>query len=123
MARLIKRLTAKKVEHARKPGYYPDGANLYLQVSSSGSKSWIFRYATKGREREMGLGSLIAVPLTKAREKAGEARDKLAEGRDPLEDKSEADAQATLAKARSKTFAECAKSYITAHKTGWKNEK
>ena len=36
------------------------------------------------RAREMGLGSLIAIPLADAREKASEARRQLADGVDPI---------------------------------------
>ena len=42
---------------ALKRGYYADGGGLYLQVSATGSKSWVFRYRGRagGRLREMGL--------------------------------------------------------------------
>lgn len=123
MARLIKRLSTKKVEHARKPGYYPDGANLYLQVSDSGSKSWIFRYTINGRERQMGLGSLLKCSLTKARDKADEKRSLLDSGIDPLEEERAKEAQEKVTKARSITFAECATEYIKSHRVDWKNAK
>jgi hypothetical protein len=58
MARKINQLTPDSVSKAKEPGYYADGQNLYLQVSASGSKSWIFRYRFNGKQREMGLGSL-----------------------------------------------------------------
>ena len=61
MARVIGRLTALKVSRAIKPGMYADGGGLYLQVTGTGAKSWIYRYMLRGREREMGLGSLSAV--------------------------------------------------------------
>ena len=40
----------------KEPGYYLDGNGLYLQVSKTGSRSWIFRYTLNGKTREMGLG-------------------------------------------------------------------
>jgi len=123
MARLVERLTAKEVEHARKPGYYPDGANLYLQVSGSGSKSWILRYTVNGRERQMGLGSLLKCSLTRARDKAGEKRTLLDKGIDPLEEERERDTQHRLTEAKSMTFAECATEYIKSHRADWKNIK
>ena len=67
MAKVIKRLTALKIERVTDAGYHPDGDDLYLQVSARGSKSWIFGYTLDGRAREMGLGSLKAVSLEKAR--------------------------------------------------------
>jgi hypothetical protein len=57
MGRQVHRLSAKEVEKKRVPGYWCDGGGLYLQVSPSLSKSWIFRYSRHGRSREMGLGS------------------------------------------------------------------
>ncbi|MFN4040060.1 MAG: Arm DNA-binding domain-containing protein [Brevundimonas sp.] len=67
------------------PGMYADGGGLYLQVSRSGSKSWIFRYAMEGREREMGLGPLHTVSLSEARELALEARKLKLRGIDPID--------------------------------------
>jgi hypothetical protein len=74
MGQRINRLSAVKVAAAKAKGLYADGAGLYLQVSGSGSKSWIFRFKLGGRTRDMGLGSLQDVTLAQAREKAAEAR-------------------------------------------------
>ena len=46
---------------AKKPGRYGDGGGLYLNVSASGSKSWVFIWARAKLTREMGLGSYPAV--------------------------------------------------------------
>jgi hypothetical protein len=82
----IHRLSARVVETA-KPGYLADGGGLYLQVSTTGAKSWVFRYERLGKRREMGLGSLLNVSLSLARRKAAEARAMLGEGIDPLAEK------------------------------------
>ena len=66
----VSRLKALAVSKKKKAGYYPDGAILYLQVSISGSKSWILRFMLNGRAREMGLGSVLAIPLEDARKRA-----------------------------------------------------
>ena len=51
------KLTVKKIERLTKPGRYGDGANLYLQITETGVKSWAFRYELFGRrERWMALG-------------------------------------------------------------------
>ena len=42
------RLTALKVERTKMPGMYGDGGGLYLQVTSAGARSWIFRYRLNG---------------------------------------------------------------------------
>jgi hypothetical protein len=49
------RLTSKFVNNAD-AGYHPDGDGLYLRVTPTLSKSWIFRYQLNGPAREVGLG-------------------------------------------------------------------
>ena len=58
MVRLQNRLTARSVQAKTKAGYFADGGGLYLQVSPTGSKSWVFRFTLNGRAREMGLGAV-----------------------------------------------------------------
>ncbi|CAE6852438.1 tyrosine-type recombinase/integrase [Paraburkholderia aspalathi] len=119
MARPIKKLSAIKVRQEKTPGYYSDGGGLYLQISPSGSKSWIFRYARNKKSHEIGLGSYLNVSLESAREKAEGMRRALGNGDDPL-----AMRQSERAKIAAKmTFTECSSAYIEAHKHGWKNEK
>lgn len=123
MAREIEKLGAKGVEKKRKPGYHADGAGLYLQVSASGSKSWVFRYMRQGRAREMGLGSYNSNSLAEARQKAGNQRKLLEQGIDPISARDAAKLREALAEGNSKTFAVCAESYIDAHKAGWRDPK
>src|SRR5438105_3142206 len=85
MARQLQQLSFKAVEKKFQPGYYGDGGGLYLQVSPSGSKSWLFRYMLNRRRREMGLGSLLAVSLADARQKAADCRRLVANRIDPIE--------------------------------------
>ena len=63
------RLTVAKVKNAGL-GKHLDGANLWLKVGPSGSKSWYLRYTLRGRHREMGLGPYPHVGLAEARDKA-----------------------------------------------------
>ncbi len=79
------RLSAIKVQRLRKPGRYGDGRGLWLQVSKSGSKAWLFRYMVQGRARQMGLGALHTVGLADARLRAEAARKLLLGGVDPIE--------------------------------------
>src|SRR6266852_543378 len=108
MARTTGRLTALKVSRAAKPGMYADGGGLYLQVSSVGAKSWIYRFMLHGREREMGLGSLSAVSLSEARTHASKCRSLRQAGIDPIEARKAAQAEAKLAAAKAVTFKEAA---------------
>lgn len=123
----LHKLSATGVSKIKEPGYYGDGGGLYLQVSPSLSKSWIFRFKIHGRSREMGLGSLTALSLADARLKAADCRRELADGVDPIDARNAARetqrAQGKLAVARTITFAACAKAYIEAHSPGWKNAK
>lgn len=105
------------------PGYYGDGAGLYLQVSGTGTKSWIFRFTLRGRQREMGLGGFPDVSLAKAREKRNAARELLAEGVDPLEVKRTEQRTADSNATRAVTFKAEAEAYIESHRAGWKNAK
>ncbi len=54
-------------------------------MSGELNKSWLYRYAVGGRERQMGLGSLTEVKLADARQKAAACRQQRLDGIDPTE--------------------------------------
>jgi Arm DNA-binding domain len=56
VARYLHRLTANAVANLKVKGLHPDGGGLYVRVTANGTKSWIFRYTSAGRTRDMGLG-------------------------------------------------------------------
>ena len=120
------RLSSVKVKNA-KVGMHCDGGGLYLQCTegadSSVRRSWLFRYAVGGRERQMGLGSSDEVSLADARLKAAECRKLRQAGIDPIEHRKVAQAEAALEAARSMTFDECRDAYIKAHGASWRNAK
>lgn len=123
MGRTVEKLTALAVNKMKEPGYHGDGAGLYLQVSKTGSKSWIFRYTRAGKQREMGLGPLHTVSLAQAREQAKNCRSTLLAGSDPLEIRKAGQLEDALERAKAVTFDNCAASYIAAHRGSWKNAK
>ena len=123
MAHGINRLSARAVETAKNPGLIADGGGLYLQVSKSGAKSWLYKFMLNGRSREMGLGSLKAVSLANAREKAALCRSSLADGIDPIEARQTDRSRAIAADQKTITFENAADAYIAAHESGWKNAK
>src|SRR5580765_7351926 len=123
MARQIERFSAKAVAAKRKHGYYADGGNLWLQVSATGSRSWVFRYELRGRRRDMGLGAEHTISLAEARAKPTEYRKLLLDGLDPIEQRNQAKSRATCEAASSKIFDECAAAFIKTHKADWKNVK
>jgi len=117
--RELERLSALAVKKTTEPGYYPDGGGLYLQVSPTGSKSWVYRFTLNKKERHMGLGSYPDVPLAKARELATASRLLAKSGTDPIAAR---DSQ-RAALQHQRTFAECAAEYHQTHLHTWKNEK
>lgn len=127
MAQFVGRLTALKVAKVKRPGFYADGAGLYLQVTGDGetrvAKSWIFRFTLRGRSREMGLGSLSTFGLAEARVKAAECRKLTYDGVDPIEARKAIRAKAVMDAAAALTFRDCTKRYIEAQRSGWRNAK
>ena len=98
---------------------------LYLNVRSSGSRSWIFRYRDRvtGKLRDKGLGAFPAVTLAAARAETDKLRATLRAGTDPIQAKREADKAEKLAAAKARTFKDCRDIFIEAHKAGWRNAK
>lgn len=123
MPQLINRLDALKVRRAERPGYYADGAGLYLQVAGGGARSWIFRFTLNGRTRDMGLGSVATFSLAEARQAALEARKLQAAGIDPIERRKAQRAQERSREVKTVSFRQEADAYINAHRSSWKNAK
>lgn len=114
-------LTARQVGTKKGPGLFADGGGLYLRIRGAHSRSWIFRYQTRGRRRDMGLGATDVVTLAEARELALEARRAVARGVDPISARRRDRDRAATAAAKTMTFSECARAYIGAHEAGWRN--
>ncbi len=100
-----------------------DGGGLTLQITKTGSASWLQRYMRQGKPNAVGLGPYPAVSLKMARAKAEICRTQLADGKDPLTEKRATETVADIAEAKEKTFDECAKEYIADHREEWKNPK
>lgn len=123
MARLQNKLSDVSVKAAKKSGRHSDGGGLYLNVSPSGSKSWLFMWSinvarpdgSKGQKRfEMGLGSYPGISLARARAMAGEHRQIVAEGGNPI---------AARDKDEEPTFAEATTKFLASMEKSWRNEK
>lgn len=121
--REVNRLTALAVARKKKPGRHGDGGGLWLQVSRSGTKSWLFRFMRNRKARQMGLGPVHTVSLAEARDKATDCRKLLLDGIDPIEARKEGQMQARIEAASGITFKECAEKYIAAHEPAWRNDK
>lgn len=122
MARTINKLSDKGVKAKSEPGRYGDGGGLYLQISSYGTKAWVFRYMLDGKARHMGLGSVNDFTLAEARERARKARQKLTDGIDPLAEREVGKAVTKAEAAKQMTFATAAERYIASKSDGWRSE-
>jgi integrase len=109
-------------EKKKKAGRYGDGDGLWLQVRDAEHRSWLFRYARAGRQRQMGLGPFPGVSLAEARELAEGYRKLLRAGKDPLEARKDARAAAAQ-KVKVVTFRETAAHFVASHEAGWRNAK
>ena len=115
------KLNALSAKTLSKPGRHRAGDGLYLNVSPSGSKSWVQRIVIHGRRRDIGLGPYPAVSLADARDMARDNRSAVAQGRDPVAEKREA-RQTGLGSAPSiPTFSEAAARVIELRRPTWSN--
>jgi integrase len=121
MARVVNRLTPKFVAAVTARGLYPDGHGLYLQVSKTGTKSWVKRFARAGRVRDMGLGSVRLVSLAQARAAVLAIDiDRLHGGPDPIEARRASRHAATVSAAKTVTFRRVAEDHIRSQRQAWR---
>lgn len=114
MARAIHKLSSAAVEKRKTRGRLGDGGGLWLNVATTGSKSWVFRWTRTGKPAEIGLGPYPALSLAKARVTAAECRALVAEGLDPSTDRT---------KETAKTFGQVAELYLNEMASRWSNAK
>jgi len=114
MARKTNRLTAISIDRMKAQGRFADGGGLWLNVTHTGSKSWVFRWTRKGKVREMGVGPFPAVSLANARRKVFEYREMVANGLNPKFERDRQDG---------KTFGEVADTFLEDMKARWTTEK
>ena len=108
------RLTTTKVKAITKPGLHGDGHGLYLNVTATGSRSWVQRITIGGRRRDLGLGAYPATGLAEARALALANKSLVNAGRDPLAERRRTNVP---------TFREAAKRVYDANLPRWRNGK
>ena len=125
MPRKSKELSPLEVSRLKTPGLWSVGgvAGLYLQVGTSGARSWILRVVVAKKRRDHGLGGFPDVTLAMVREKARRARESIEQGQDPIAQRKQAISAAIAQQATDKTFEQAALAYIEAHSDGWKSAK
>lgn len=123
MPKIAHRAKANSVPRKLIPGTHCFGHGLYLQVTTGGARTWIFRYSLNGRRRDMGLGPYPIITLEAARESAAEAKRMAMDRTDPIEAKRAVAAAQTKAIANGFTFKKAAEEYINMMKSGWKGDR
>lgn len=98
-------------------------AGLAINVTASGSRSWILRYQVGGKRKDKGLGGYPDVTLAQAKELARAARTKISHGIDPIEDGRAARSKLIADQTAAITFKQAATQYIDTHEEGWRNAK
>ncbi|NHV27698.1 site-specific integrase [Burkholderia sp. D-99] len=125
MPRKATELGALAVSKLSKPGKHAVGRvpGLVLQISPTGTKSWLLRVTVGDRRREIGLGPYPAVRLQEAHAKAQATRDEIASGIDPVLARKEIASRLRASQAFEMTFEEAANRFIKAKAPEWKNSK
>jgi integrase len=119
--RTLNRLSTVKVARLNHKGMHADGGGLYLRISESGTKGWIFRFGENGRLHDMGLGPAHTISLARARELARECRELRLQGIDPIAHRRASLAARRASEARAMTFKQCAEAYMASHEDAWRN--
>jgi integrase len=119
MAKIAKPMGALEVKRLTEPGLHPVGTvpGLRLNITRTGTRSWILRTTVGTRRSDIGLGSYPAVSLADAWERARHALVEIRNGVDPVADRRAKQAAVVW------TFKACALVYIDTHAPSWKNVK
>lgn len=115
MSRTLNRLTARHVSTLKAAGRHADGGGLYLRITDSGTRAWVFMVTLEGRRAEIGLGPVRALSLSAARQIATEMREAVALGKNP---RSVIEHTTQL---QIPTFGDFALDYIGSVEGGWRN--
>jgi integrase len=124
-------LTNVAVNRLNHAGWHPVGgvAGLLLQIrkptreGAAMPRSWILRIRANNKRLVMGLGSYPQVSLSDAREQGKKLVADARQGVDLKMRKRSIRSAALAAAAKSKTFTECAESYIEAHTADYSSDK
>ena len=129
MPKMAETFSALDIKRLDKRGFTAVGgvAGLMLQISPTGTKSWVLRARVGDKRRDIGLGAYPGVTLAMAREKAQRTRDDIKAGIDPIAQRITAREaivqQQVQERATRWTFQHCAEAYIKAHAPSWRNDK
>jgi integrase len=120
-------LTDLDIRKLRKPGRYGDARNgLYLAISKTGARSWLFIGTKHGKRHVKGLGSATTVSLKAARAEAAklsEALDKNLPPEKAAAKRAREKAAAIAAKAGAVTFGQCAEELFASLFQSWRSKR
>lgn len=125
MPKIAKPLTAIEISRLEAPGLVSVGgvAGLALQITKTGTRSWVLRTMVGTKRHDIGLGAFPGVSLANARKQAAELREQIAKGIDPLQQRQEAKAILRATQAAALTFEQAADRAIASLRAEWKNPK
>jgi hypothetical protein len=118
--RFTERLTDLKARRLTEPGRHADGGRLYLFVSRTGCKSWVFVFTRDGKKRELGLGAYPDTSLAAARAKAKGHRETLAGGKIPRSSKEAVQAARKAETTAGMTLGAACDRFIELHIPEWR---
>ena len=111
-------LTDIQIKNAHQRGRLRDGQGLWLNVSATGNKAWVYRWTRGSKAREMGLGSYPATSLAMARQKATECRALVSEGLNPKQERDK-----SIKEAEKPNFKKCVELFLAEKEGEWSNAK
>lgn len=125
MPKQARELSALEIKRLTKSGHHAAGgiSGLLLQITESGSKSWILRTIVGVKRRDIGLGGFPDVTLSQARINARELKEQIRSGVDPVEQRKAAKAALISANGKLISFADAAYKFLTAKRSEFKNVK
>jgi integrase len=130
MPKLAKELSAlevKRLEHdggqSKKVVSVGGVQGLMLQITPTGSKSWLLRTPVGGKRRHIGLGSYPTVTLAQARERARAELEKVWQGLDPVEERKAQRSRLQAEQKRGLTFEKAVEKFLESKLTEFKNPK
>lgn len=130
MPRIAKELSALEVKRLHHPGrgrnvtFAVGGVSgLVLQITPSGSRTWLLRAKVGAKRREIGLGGFPEITLSMARDRARDAKEKIRHGIDPIEERKAIKAALVTAQRRGLLFSEAVDRYLAVKLDAFKNPK
>ena len=114
MPKQVKALSAIEIRRLNKRGFQAVGTvpGLGLMITPQQTKSWVYRVSYGGARRKMGLGGYPAVSLAQAIDKARAIKFDIDRGIDPIGVKKASKSNLIAARAKNKTFKECAELFL-----------